>query len=732
VSESSPRFAFAPDHRRLMFMTRVGSSAPRDLGHAFTSHGESATTKRSAVDRPRYRPDIDGLRAIAVVAVVAYHAGVPGVGGGYVGVDIFFVISGFLITGLLVDEGTAAGRVRFAEFYARRARRLIPALAVMLASVLILGRVFLSVLGEQQMLAKSAIATLLFSSNFFFMQSTGGYFDPAATTQPLLHTWSLGVEEQFYVVWPLMVHLVARLVNKRPANFEARLRFTLVAVFAASLGFAIWATVRHPSIAFYMMPSRAWEFAAGGLVALNLGRLAQLSNAASAALGVAGMIAIIGAVALFGEDTAFPGVAALLPVAGAAAIIGAGISRHRTPVMRVLSSNLMVFIGLVSYPWYLWHWPFLVIARVTSLGHHSLVRDVGLALVSLLLAVFTRDWIERRFRKPTVAIGLKPWRTIAGACAASAAVLAIAFGVGLSARADMHRPVNLALYHAKADRPWLRFTCNIKRASVLQPSSLCLGGDTSSRRQIVLWGDSHAEHLMALADLEGRAESTAVLQRARSACPPLLGVSPVEIRVADGDAGGLSAARDCASFNGQVVDELTKANGSRTTVGVLLSARWPAYLGVDSPFDDAATFALGSTDGQHLATPGIELLTNGLNATLSAIQRAGVRILVVAPTPFLPFSGPDCLATHRPELCRVPRREVERLRAPALKALHSVTDRYPNVRVWDPIDGLCDAEYCGATYGGIIVYRDLGHLTTEAVQSLDARARSGFDWLVAR
>ncbi|MEO7084171.1 MAG: acyltransferase family protein [Gemmatimonadaceae bacterium] len=693
---------------------------------------ENFTNSSTPAGRARYRPDIDGLRAIAVTAVVAFHAGVPGTGGGFVGVDVFFVISGFLITRLLVDDVAANGRVMFAEFYARRARRLLPALTVMLIAVLLLGRVFLSVLGEQQTFAKSAIATVLFSSNFYFMVSTGGYFEPAAVTQPLLHTWSLGVEEQFYVVWPLMVHFVGLRVKSSLSDFESRLRMVLAVVFAASLAWAIVGTVRQPAVAFYMMPPRAWEFAAGGLVALASRRLAGLSSTTSAVFGTLGVAAIVASVVILSERTPFPGVAALLPVAGAAAVIAAGVSRHKTSVMSVLSSRLMVYVGLVSYPWYLWHWPFLVIARESSLGRHSLLRDVGLVLVSLLLAIVTRDVIERRFRRPRGRGQPRPMRTFGVAVAASVVTLAVAVGLGLTARRDTRKPEFAALAVAKADRPASRATCDIRSSPDLQPAAQCMTGDTTSRRQIVLWGDSHAEHWMPLVSREGAMLSVGVLERSRSACPPLLGVAPVSVRVSGGDPQGVRSARACEGFNEAVVDEFRRNDQPRSTVGVIVAARWPAYLGKDSPFDDNAVFDLGSTDGGRPPSvePSLLRLTSGLDATLAALADAGLRVVVLAPTPFLPFSGPDCLATRSATDCRVSRQAIERLRAPALEAVRGVVARFANARLWDPIDGLCGPEYCAATNGGVVVYRDLGHLTSGAVESLAARGRPVFEWLV--
>ena len=322
-----------------------------------------------------YRPDIDGLRAIAILTVVGSHVGLPWWSGGYVGVDVFFVISGFLITSLLVTEAVQYRRIHLWAFYARRVRRLLPAFLTVLLGTLLLGAIYLvSLDGEQQGLAKSAIAAVLLNANHYFWHATGGYFDRPAELQPLLHIWSLSVEEQYYLIWP--VALIGLLYWQPRFDYRRKVAAALFFVAFVSFLFSVWCLSRTQSAAFYLMPARAWELAIGAIAAL-IPLQAQSSRSAivGIALGYGGLAAIAFAVTMYNQTTPFAGGAALLPVLGAVAIIaGNGLAPNGLPT-RLLSSKAMVGIGLVSYSWYLWHWPLLAITRTVRPGAPDLPRD---------------------------------------------------------------------------------------------------------------------------------------------------------------------------------------------------------------------------------------------------------------------------------------------------------------------------------------------------------------------
>jgi peptidoglycan/LPS O-acetylase OafA/YrhL len=295
----------------------------------------------------QYRADIDGLRAIAVGSVVLFHAGVPGFAGGFVGVDIFFVISGFLITKIIRDS-LQEDRFSLADFYDRRIRRIFPALFAVYLVTYVLGLILLMP-GDLKALAKSLLSSAAFGANFHFYGNVG-YFDAPAITKPLLHTWSLSVEEQFYVLWPLAMIALARFV---------KLRYWLPILLCSlvlSLAYAEWEVWRdNASAAFYMPHARAWELITGALLAIALPRLAFGRRLCEAMVAL-GLVLIAASIALLSEDRDFPGLNAVFPCLGAALIIAAG-ARGPTAVSRLLSNKPMVFLGLISYSLYLWHWP---------------------------------------------------------------------------------------------------------------------------------------------------------------------------------------------------------------------------------------------------------------------------------------------------------------------------------------------------------------------------------------
>lgn len=323
---------------------RTNLPAPRDLQPPDRAYPQASA-------HVQYRADIDGLRAIAVMAVVAYHAGIKAAGGGFIGVDIFFVISGYLIGSIVLGEARE-GQFSLLRFYERRVRRLLPALVLVLCATFALAAVY-SFPAELVQLGRSMLAALFFASNIFFWRHSG-YFDAPAETQPLLHTWSLAVEEQFYLFFPLTLVLLVRYAPQY-------LKVVIVAATALSLLLCIEATADFSKASFFLLPMRAWEFLLGVLIAIGLfPRLPDplIRNVAAAA----GLAMICAAILVFTNETPFPGFSALLPTVGAALVIGSGLSGP-TFVKRLLSLRPVVFVGLISYSLYLWHWPVIVFQR---------------------------------------------------------------------------------------------------------------------------------------------------------------------------------------------------------------------------------------------------------------------------------------------------------------------------------------------------------------------------------
>ncbi len=348
------------------------------------------------------RPDIQGLRAIAVLVVIAFHAGLP-VPGGFTGVDVFFVISGFVITAMLLREWLTTGRLQFGRFYLRRFKRLAPALALMVSVTMILSALILSPLEPQKNAAKAAIGAMVALANFVIARTTGGYFDGPAAVNPLLNTWSLSVEEQFYLVFPALLVLGWLLARRRGLRTSPAVLVALVAV--ASFALAVYGStaVESPGtemlVGFYSPFTRAWEFAVGALLALALARWRAVIGRAPhllTASGLAGTVLLVLSCWLITETTPFPGVWTLLPVAGALLLLLAG-SHPGSPTTRVLSMRPMVKVGDWSYSLYLWHWPFIVFAIV--LWPENRLVPVLAALVSFAPALMSFRWLEQPVRR---------------------------------------------------------------------------------------------------------------------------------------------------------------------------------------------------------------------------------------------------------------------------------------------------------------------------------------------
>ncbi len=388
----------------------VGRVATAPTAEALAAPGEAATTIGRA-----FRPDVEGLRAVAVALVVLYHAHVPGVSGGFVGVDVFFVISGFLITGLLVREGERRGSVSILGFYARRARRILPASAVVVLFTLFASYRWLGFLTGNAV-AQGAAWTSVFMANIHFALVGTSYFGSQQAPSPLLHMWSLGVEEQFYVVWPGLFLLVS-LVAARRVNRRAALAATLGAIVVASLAWSVVETSTSATWAYFSPLTRAWELAAGGLLAVSAPAISRFPRRAAVAMGLGGAALIAFSTVRLSPLTLYPGSAAVYPVAGAALLIAAGTAAAGLPAERVLALRPMQWLGARSYSLYLWHWPLLIIATEYA-GHALSVTDnLGWAAVAVLAAALSFRLVERPIRRSPLL--------------ARRATLSVAMGIGI-------------------------------------------------------------------------------------------------------------------------------------------------------------------------------------------------------------------------------------------------------------------------------------------------------------
>lgn len=623
--------------------------------------------------------------------VVAYHVGLPGFRGGFVGVDVFFVVSGFLITGLLLRELERSGRIEWGAFYARRVRRLLPALGVVVLTTLALGAVLLLPWKEQPALARAAGATALFSANVLFWHEAFDYFAMPGTS-PLLHTWSLAVEEQFYFAWPLAIAGLYHLTRGRASQLAAGL------ALVCGLSFASATSVFLSSPAsFFLAHARAWEFGVGALMCIAGPWLARAPGRAREAAGWSGLVLLAATTVGLGEGPGFPIPAALLPVAATVLLVAAGFGADGSKCSRLLSAAPLRTIGRWSYSWYLWHWPLLALARAAALEESYPVRDMLIGLGSLALAGATVRWVEDpiRFGRPG------PFATTRGSLFAglgiTATLLAAALALDASARAGTERLASQLGLEAGASAEVALDSDALKVVAV--PADL-----PADAPRLLLWGDSHAAALAAGTAVVAASQGIGLDVHSLRTCRP---VGTVE--------------GPCRDFNEEALAGL---RGSARSRGVLLVARW----------GHGAAFALSEGLASNAVAKEQETrIERGLLVMLQKLQATGRRTLVVAPVPELEWPGVNCLLRRTPEECARPRRDVDAERAPAIALLARVVTHFPDtVRLYDGIDTICSKASCAAARDGHALFLDTNHLALRGAQLYMAGAAPSMRWLVSR
>ena len=643
-----------------------------------------------------YRPDVDGLRAIAIVSVLAYHCSEQVLPGGFIGVDVFFVISGYLITRILASE-LADGRYSIAAFYVRRAKRILPVLFLVLSTTLALGLVLLTP-SELSGMGKTMAATAGFVSNVTFWMDTG-YFDTVAERKPLLHTWSLAVEEQFYLLWPVLLAWMTR----RRWNIARMLWTGAVLSFALSCYFV----VRHQPTAFFLLPGRAWELLMGAALALAvLPPIATRTQRNVSA--VAGLAMIVGASLFLGRTSPFPGWNAVLPCVGTALLIHAGSSGETVVGRYLLSRRPVVFVGLISYSLYLWHWPLLSLARITQHGYLTPAQTIGVVALSLVLSVFTWRYVERPFRVhgpiPSAAPVLIRYAFVSVALFALGTFAYRSRGLVEFAPDNIVR-TELARYDANplSDR-CLRWQ---GEAGPL-PMSACMTAQTRFKRRMAIWGDSHADAVAPGAVRYANERGYATHQLTMAACPPLL---TAEVKGPD------VTYEPCAQFNKQVLQYLTR--DAQTEV-VLLAARWPVYtentrFGPEDP--GPTTFLVDAEDQELSAEASKRVFTRALDSTLNALRAAGKTVLILGTIPAIGINVPACLARNEMPLSDVRECDVDSAAVfPRMQFPDSEIDRIasnrPRVCTFIPKTVMCPNGECMDTYGKEILYANDDHLST--------------------
>jgi peptidoglycan/LPS O-acetylase OafA/YrhL len=604
-----------------------------------------------------YRADIDGLRALAVVPVVLFHAHFASFSGGYVGVDIFFVISGFLITRILHRE-LDADRYSIWRFYERRIRRIFPALFVVLASVAAVSAIIMMP-DDLRELGKYLVATTMFAANILFWLETD-YFGAPAELNPLLHTWSLAVEEQYYIIFPLLLALAFRVAR----NWVVSL---LVGCFIISFAVSIWSVYSEPTGAFYLLQSRAWELLCGSLLALGVMPTIR-SRMGNEFLAWAGLGAILTSVFAYTSDTRFPGLAAVLPCFGTCALIHAG--QAGTLPTRLLSLRPVAGVGLVSYSLYLWHWPLIVLSEYQLMRKLESMERLEVAAASIVLAFLSWRFVERPFRRPDGVI--RPRQLFPVAALTMVAVLSGGGGLylldGLPQR--IQELANLKKIPAATDGTVRSDRCFLETEMTYQEwtADNCMLVANGPHRAL-LWGDSHAHQYASAIKAASHDIPIGVVQYSAAGCAPVFG-------------GDFSARPNCRSFNDNVL-EVIKAQRIDT---IILVAYWERHL-KQSNFNVA------------------ELMD-----TIRTLNKLGLKVVVIGQLPIQSYRNPIQVAL---------RRNQANDHAPIYYAAPVGNPRFNKVFAAelkevvfvDPTLSLCRGEVCLYMLNEALLYRDDNHLS---------------------
>jgi peptidoglycan/LPS O-acetylase OafA/YrhL len=673
----------------------------------------------------RFRPDIEGLRAIAIVAVLLCHAGVPFLAGGYVGVDVFFVISGFLITKLLLGELDRSGTISLRGFYARRAKRLLPLSAILLATVGVLSLIILSPLRNTEV-AGDITAAALYVANWHFAAQSVDYFAQGLEPSPVLHLWSLAIEEQFYLVWPGLMLATTWWFRRRGRSVRPVLWVVLAIVLVGSLVYGVILTDEKPAFAYFDTFARAWELGLGA--ALALAGAVKLPRLGAVALGWVGVAAIVYASFFFTAETSFPGTAALIPCLGAAALILAGTALAETErgaagvrasAGWILALPPIRYVGRISYSWYLWHWPFLVFAAAIWGPRLSVAAGLAAVVASWVPTQITHTLVEDPVRRAP-ALKRLPNRAIALGIACT--LIAVGVGVGLraaqpsistakisdvpgaAALPEQPTPQETATalrpnpLHARADRGRSYYEgCMVGIPGT--NSNKCLYGDPEGEKTLILFGDSHAMQYFPTVEEMVENHHWRLIVLTKAECPPeeLEVKSMVETR----------EYSQCDEWRQGALERI-ETGDENTTVIMSGDTEYTPYGkgGEELSGDEAA-----------------EAMEAGYLRTLNRIQAAGPHTVVIRDNPTSIEDVPSCVSEDIEHLgrCAFPRR-IEWDREYDVRA----AERSPKTHLVSFIADICPGELCRAVIGNALTYRDKDHLTATFARTLEPMLESDF------
>lgn len=628
-----------------------------------------------------YRPEIDGLRAVAVVPVILFHAGLSVFSGGYIGVDVFFVISGYLITAILISE-LERGDFSIAKFYERRARRILPALFFVILCCIPFAWMWM-LPEELKDFSQSIVAVVFFASNILFWKEEG-YFAPSAELKPLLHTWSLAVEEQYYLLFPVFLLLAWRFGRNR-------VFWMVLATAAFSLLLSEWGWRNRPTANFYLAPTRAWELLAGSMCAFHLTGRHQRPSDVFSLLGL-GMILL--AIFFYDDSTPLPSIYGLLPVGGTVLVIIFGSAG--SIAARLLSMRGFVGIGLVSYSAYLWHQPVFAFARIRSVVQPSPSLMVMLAMFSLALAYLSWRFVEKPFRKG--ASSVLPTRRAVFAYSAAAAAAFVSLGLsGHMLNGLPHRKTPAGVSFADASntsRLLPNYGLSADCEGSFTMSSHCR---TDNAPRAILWGDSYAMHLAP--GIQSSPTRLSFIQHTKSQCAPVMGIA---------SQGTMGTWRDCLEFNDKVM-EYIKGNKSAE------------YVLISSPFDIInPDVQLHLRDGRTLGEGQYDIVLNQIRDLAKTLSSQGKQLMIVSPPPRNHLDIGQCLVRatvffNGMDSCNFRREDSLTEYSDKYRFLHELSADAPVVWLDDMI---CVDGACHASIDGSFVYRDSGHLSVEGARKI--------------
>jgi len=678
------------------------------------------------LDRSRFRPDIEGLRAIAVGSVLLWHAGVPGIPGGFVGVDVFFVISGYLMTNLLVRELEQRGHISFRGFYARRAKRLLPAASFTLAWVAILTILLLPKIRWAEV-GKDIVASGLYGINWRLANGSVDYLAAHAAPSPVQHFWSLAVEEQFYFIWPLVLAVIGVLARRR-ASKRGPVIVGLCLIAIPSFLWSVYYTAAAPEKAYFVTTTRLWELAVGGLVAVLAPTLLRvLRPAVAAALGWLGLAAVAVTILVLESSAPFPGAIAAVPILGTAAVIAVGPSAGRHGPVAVLRAPVMQFLGKLSYSLYLWHWPILVVAAAVLLdkpGSLDPWRGLLVVCLSIIPAWISFRLVEEpvRRRRPSPT-SPHTWPLRLGlACT----ILSVVAGLGVyTASSVVNRPLKMVAgqkYGAEVlpdqprgapqgepvDNPG-RFLPGITAVRNDIPSVYadgchvkdnnspvakgCTYGNRNGSFTVAVVGDSHAAQWVPTFQALAKTKGWRVLAYTKSGCP-----------LADETVPLGKDERPYVGCDGWNKDVTSKLLAAKPDVVVTSATEYPVMDG---------TTVLGKQVSDSR-------MVNGIRRSWARLTSAGIRVLAVADTPRPGFDMADCVSSHEGHLtaCALPRTKAFKL---AGSTVNKAAAGQKDVRLVDLGDFICPDTRCAPVIGHVMVYRDTDHLTATYARTLADR-----------